>query len=94
LVSGTLQDVYDKRFIQQNTPGRIICNLLATYETAPANLNIFLPIYFKDCFLEHKDIIVRVDNMQVTKGNSTAFGFCVKPVYKQALQQYYASRPW
>jgi hypothetical protein len=32
--------------------------------------------------------------MQVTKGDSTAFGFCVKPVYKNALAQYYASRPW
>jgi hypothetical protein len=32
--------------------------------------------------------------MTVTKGDSTAFGFCVKIAYKQALQQYYASRPW
>jgi hypothetical protein len=49
LVTGSLQDAYDKRFIQQNTPGRAVCNLLATYETAP-DLNRFLPIDFKDCF--------------------------------------------
>jgi hypothetical protein len=94
LATGTLQDVYDKRFIQQNTPGRAVVNLLATYKTAPTDYNRFLPIDFKDCFLEHKDIIVRVGNMQVTKGDSTAFGFCVKQIYKNELLQYYAFRPW
>jgi hypothetical protein len=32
--------------------------------------------------------------MSLTKGDSTAFCFCVKPVYKNALLQYYEFRPW
>jgi hypothetical protein len=65
LVNGTLQDVYDKRFIQQNTPRIYCCNILSTYGKAP-NLGKFLPIDFKNCFFEHRDIIVDADNMQVT----------------------------
>jgi hypothetical protein len=94
LITGDIQNVYDKKFIQQNTPGRGCCNLLATYETPPTNYNLFLPIKFLDCFFEHKDIIVRADNMQVTKGYSTAFGFGVKPTYKTALVNYFPSSPW
>jgi hypothetical protein len=43
---------------------------------------------------EHKDIIVHVDNMFITKGDSTLFGFGIKRSYKQALTAYFPFRPW
>jgi hypothetical protein len=35
LITGDLQDLYDKRFIQQNTPGRACTNILAMYKAEP-----------------------------------------------------------
>jgi hypothetical protein len=51
------------------------------------------PLKFKDCFHEHKDIIVHIDNMSVTKNGSTLFEFGINQSYKTALMVYFVSRP-
>jgi hypothetical protein len=95
LITNNIQDVYDKRFIQQNTPGRACTNILAIYEAEQTDhAYASHPLKFKDCFFEHKDIIVHADNMSVTKCGSTVFGFCIKQTYKTALQNYFSSLPW
>jgi hypothetical protein len=46
LVTGALQDVYDKRFIQENIPGRACTNILAMYKAEPDYGFSNMPIEF------------------------------------------------
>jgi hypothetical protein len=63
------------------------------YEAEPDYAYSNKPIKFQDCFHEHKDIIVHVDNLSVTKCYSTLFLFGIKQSYKQELMAYFTSRP-
>jgi hypothetical protein len=53
-----------------------------------------LSLKFKDTFYKHKHIIIRADNMSVTKSDSTPFDFGIKVSYKIDLQNYFPFRPW
>jgi hypothetical protein len=83
-----IHSVYDKRFIQFNSPGRASTNVFADVDTHGD-----VP-YVKYASFSHKDITLRCEQINVQELISYLYGYALKDTYKQRAIEYYSSNPW
>jgi hypothetical protein len=83
-----ISEVYDKRFVQFQAPGRACTNVYAMVDKENG------VDYIKYASFGHKDLTLRCEQISVVQAISYIHGYAVKPIYKQDALMYYSENQW
>jgi hypothetical protein len=82
--------VYDKRFIQLNSPGRAITNIYATLDTHGDDKVPFV----KFASYGYKDLTLKCEKIDVRQMSCYLYGYDLKDLYKKSCLDYYTNNQW